>query len=133
MIQYTTQQPTQAQATALYTAVGWEAYTQDVPSLMQALQHSVLITAWAEDNLVGLIRGVTDGHSILYIQDLLVLPAYQRQGIATRLMRQLRSAYPTGQTVLLTDDTGATKRFYTSVGMKDVDAYQLRAFFDDRR
>ncbi|WP_054777240.1 GNAT family N-acetyltransferase [Lacticaseibacillus saniviri] len=128
MIQYTTQQPTQAQATALYTAVGWKAYTQDMPSLMQALQHSVLITAWAEDDLVGLIRGVTDGHSILYIQDLLVLPAYQRQGIATRLMQQLRSAYPTGQTVLLTDDKAATKRFYTSVGMKDVDAHQLRAF-----
>ena len=38
------------------------------------------MAAYDEDRLVGLIRVVGDGLTIVFIQDLLVYPQYQRQG-----------------------------------------------------
>ncbi len=57
----------------LYTDVGWSAYTKDVDRLQQSVENSLyVLTAWHEDELIGLIRVVGDGLSIIYIQDLLV-------------------------------------------------------------
>jgi len=133
MVAYTKVRPTSNQLRALYGAVGWTAYTSDIPALNQAFAHSVYITAWQDTELVGLIRGITDHQTILYIQDLLVLPNFQHQGIATELMQQLMAQYPTGQTVLLTDDNAKTNGFYHAVGMRPVAQHGLRAFFKDTR
>jgi len=133
MITYTKTQPDTNQLATLYAAVGWTAYTKDIAALRRAFNHSVFITAWSDTELIGLVRGITDQETILYIQDLLVLPSYQHQGIATALMRQLTTQYATGQTVLLTDDTPAMQAFYTSVGMQTVDQHGLRVFFKDIR
>ncbi|TVS92655.1 GNAT family N-acetyltransferase, partial [Enterococcus durans] len=79
----------------LYGAVGWTAYTTDSKRLMKAVEQSLkVITVWQEKELIGLIRSVGDGETILYIQDLLVHPAYQKQGIGTELMKQMVEAYP---------------------------------------
>ena len=39
--------------------------------------------------LVGLVRAVGDGHSIAYVQDLLVHPHAQRQGIGSALLKRV--------------------------------------------
>ena len=39
--------------------------------------------------LVGLVRAVGDGHSIAYIQDLLVHPHAQRQGVGSALLKRV--------------------------------------------
>lgn len=58
----------------LYNDAGWTAYTDDLKVLESALSHSLdVITAWEEEELIGLIRTVGDGHTILYIQDILVM------------------------------------------------------------
>ena len=41
-----------------------------------------------DEELVGLIRAVGDGLTIVFIQDLLVCPHYQRQGIGQSLVQQ---------------------------------------------
>lgn len=62
----------------LYNDVGWGAYTQDLEVLKQAILQSLdVITVWNDDKLVGLIRAIGDGLTIVYIQDILVLNAYQ--------------------------------------------------------
>ena len=66
----------------LYQAVGWTNYTNQQQMLEQALSHS-LATYLARDGekIVGLVRLVGDGFSSVFIQDLLVLPSYQRKGL----------------------------------------------------
>lgn len=55
---------------ALYEDAQWTLYTKDMPRLMQAIDQSLsVITAWDRDRLVGLIRVVGDGLTIIYIQD----------------------------------------------------------------
>ena len=73
----------------LYQAVGWTNYTNQPQMLEQALSHSLVIyVALDGDAVVGLIRLVGDGFSSVFVQDLIVLPIYQRQGIGSALMKQ---------------------------------------------
>ena len=101
----------------LYTAVGWTAYTDNPRALEQGFRHSLLVLAAYEgDELIGLIRAVGDGATIVFIQDLLVDPAHQRQGIATALVRAVLARYPeVRQVELVTDNTPRTIAFYRSL------------------
>ena len=84
---------------ALYTAVGWSAYTKDIQQLAMGVQQSLkVITVWDEQQLIGLIRSVGDGETILYIQDLLVHPAYQNKGIGTQLIEKNGTSLSKSQT-----------------------------------
>ena len=62
----------------LYEAVGWTNYTSNPIMLQNALEHSLFIlTARDEEGkLIGFLRAVGDGYSILYIQDIIVRPEY---------------------------------------------------------
>lgn len=102
----------------LYNSVGWTSYTNDSLVMAQLLPGALsYISAWDGDRLVGLIRTVGDGCSILYIQDLLVHPDYQRQGIGQALITQtLETAKNIRQIFLSTENTEKTVQFYRSVG-----------------
>ena len=90
----------------LYNDVEWYAYTQDLEGLQQAIEQSLeVITVWKDEELVGLIRVVGDGLTIIYIQDILVLNSYQNQGIATQLVQQVLKKYKNvRQKVLMTEE-----------------------------
>ena len=63
----------------LYQAVGWTNYTNQPQMLEQALSHSLAIyLARDGEKIVGLVRLVGDGFSSVFVQDLIVLPSYQR-------------------------------------------------------
>ncbi|WP_298594996.1 N-acetyltransferase [uncultured Rothia sp.] len=47
------------------------------------------MTPQGTGRLVGLVRAVGDGHSIAYIQDLLIHPQAQRQGIGSALLKRV--------------------------------------------
>ncbi len=98
----------------LYNDVEWYAYTQDLPTLKLAIEQSLeVITVWDDEELVGLIRVVGDGLTIIYIQDILVLNSYQNQGIATQLMEQVLKKYKNvRQKVLMTEDAPDVRHFY---------------------
>ncbi len=102
----------------LYSSVGWTAYTEDPPSLLAGFRSSLLtLAAYDGDRLTGLIRAVGDGQTIVYIQDILVLPEYQRRGIGTALMRSLLDRFrAVRQIILATDNTPKTIAFYESLG-----------------
>ncbi|WP_050615502.1 GNAT family N-acetyltransferase [Bacillus testis] len=114
----------------LYNDVQWHAYTQDVIVLQQALEQSLdVISAWNGEELVGLIRIVGDGITIIYIQDILVLHAYQNKGIATQLMQQALKKYKNvRQKVLLTEEAPDVRHFYEKNGFQSCDQGSLVAF-----
>lgn len=73
----------------LYQAVGWTNYTNQPLMLEKALSHSLAIyLALDVDAVVGLVRLIGDGFSSVFVQDLIVLPSYQRQGIGSALMKE---------------------------------------------
>lgn len=104
----------------LYEACGWTNYTDSPAMLRNAWMHSLVsYAAYDDDELVGAIRCVGDGHSIVYIQDILVKPEYQRMGIGTMLVGTVCEAFPdVYQMVLLTDDTPRSVSFYESLGFR---------------
>lgn len=106
----------------LYESVGWTSYLRRDGLLREAFARSLLtLAAYDGDQLTGIVRAVGDGVSILYVQDLLVAPSYQRRGIGAQLLTAMLEAFPdVNQTVLLTDDTEATVRFYESAGFQKV-------------
>lgn len=114
----------------LYNDVEWYAYTQDLQVLQQAIENSLdVISAWNGEELVGLIRIVGDGLTIIYIQDILVLNAYQNQGIATQLMKQVLEKYKkVRQKVLLTEEAPDVRHFYEKNGFQSCDKGSLVAF-----
>ena len=109
----------------LYQAVGWTNYTNQPQMLEQALPHS-LATYLARDGekIVGLVRLVGDGFSSVFVQDLIVLPSYQRQGIGSSLMKEaledFKEAY---QVQLATEETERTLGFYRSMGFEILSTY----------
>jgi len=116
----------------LYNNVEWYNYTKDLKVLKKAFENSLLIiSAWDKDNLVGLLRAVGDGQTIMYIQDILINKQYQRQGIGSQLMKSFMDEYGhIRQKVLLTDNEEATISFYKSCGFVTTDSYNAVAFIN---
>lgn len=106
----------------LYRDAGWSRYLEDIQSMMQGIENSLrVITAWDDTTLVGMARVIGDSHTILYVQDILVLGTYQRRGIGSAMLRRLLSPYPAvRQVVLITDDSPMTRAFYASCGFENI-------------
>ena len=104
----------------LYASVGWSNYTNRPQQLEQAFHQSLFVmVAYDEDKLVGLIRAVGDGLTIVFIQDLLVCPHYQRQGIGRSLLEQtlvrFKDVY---QIQLATEQSDKNLAFYRELGFR---------------
>lgn len=105
----------------LYNSVGWTAYTEDPAALEQGFRHSLLILAAYENGeLLGIIRTVGDGATIVFVQDILVFPEKQRSGIGTALLKAVLQRYPNVRQIqLVTDNTPKTVEFYKSCGFSE--------------
>lgn len=119
----------------LYDAVGWVAYTDDPDGLAKGVRNSTfVVTAQDGDRLVGLARVLSDDVSIVYVQDVLVVPEYQRSGIGRQLLERCLARFShVRQRVLLTDDEPHQHRLYRSLGFHDVaqlDGAGLHAFVE---
>ena len=103
----------------LYNDVGWCSYTSRPEMLEHAFEHSLkILGAYDGEKLVGIIRAVGDGYSILFIQDILVLTEYHHRGIGKKLLQTMLDLYPdVYQTELATDCTEKTISFYKSCGL----------------
>ena len=109
----------------LYQAVGWTNYTDQSEMLEQALSHSLAIYVVLDgDAVVGLIRLVGDGFSSVFVQDLIVLPSYQCQGIGSALMKEALEDYKdVYQVQLVTEQTEKNVGFYRSLGFEALSTY----------
>lgn len=72
----------------LREAVGWGIYEEAV--IARSLPNTLYcVCARVDGQVVGMARIIGDGGMVYYIQDVIVLPAYQRQGIGTQMMDRL--------------------------------------------
>ena len=110
----------------LYQAVGWTNYTNQPQMLAQALTHSLAIyLARDGEKIVGLVRLIGDDFSLVFVQDLIVLPSYQRQGIGSALMKQALADYKdVYQVQLATEQTEKNLGFYRSLGFETLSSFQ---------
>jgi len=106
---------------ALYGSVGWSAYAADPESLAMAIARSTyVVTARHDGELIGLARGLSDDVAIFYLQDVLVHPEWQQQGVGRALLTACLERFAhVRQKVLLTDDEERQHRFYESMGYRD--------------
>lgn len=114
----------------LYKSVGWINYTNNSKMLKEAYNHSLKIyAAYVNDSLAGIIRIVGDGFSVIFIQDLLVKPEYQRKGIGTALIKKVLTEYKyVYQIHLMTDNNEKSVRFYKSAGFLMDEDINCRSF-----
>lgn len=115
----------------LYEAVGWTNYTTKPEMLKAAFENSLHVLAAFNEKgiLVGVLRAVGDGASILFIQDILVIPEYQHQGIGTKLLQQTLEKYKNVyQIQLATDNSMKTISFYESNGFTSLTSLNCVSF-----
>ena len=106
----------------LYSEVGWTAYTENMAALEEGYKNSLLVLAAYEgDELLGIIRAVGDGCTIVFVQDILVFPGHQRRGVGTALLKAVLVRYPdVRQVELVTDNIPKTVAFYKSLGFSEL-------------
>ncbi len=106
----------------LYSEVGWTAYTDDMAVLRNGFENSLLVMAAYEgEELLGIIRAVGDGSTIVFVQDILVFPDKQRQGVGTALLKAVMDRYQNVRQIeLATDNTPKTIAFYKSLGFSEL-------------
>lgn len=111
----------------LYHDVSWSAYTSNPKLLDDAINKSLKVwTAWDDDLLIGLGRVVGDGHTIIYIQDILILESYQGNGLGSQFLEMILEEYQyVRQIILLTDNTDKTIKFYEKNGFTQVSKYNV--------
>lgn len=106
---------TENEVIALYAANAWSS-AKKPNELLSALRSShSLVTARHNSQLVGLANAISDGHLVVYYPHLLVLPAYQRQGIGRELMHRMKKKYGHFHQQALLADGNAIK-FYEAMG-----------------
>ena len=120
----------EAEILGLYTSVGWTNYTDNPEMLRNAYLNSLkLYGAYVDGKLVGIIRVVGDGYSVIFIQDLLVHPEFQRKGVGTLLLKKVLCEYDSVyQKHLITEDTEKTILFYKSLGFLENSEIGCKAF-----
>ena len=112
----------EAEILRLYRSAGWTAYTDQPEVLRKGFENSMLTLAAYEGNqLLGIIRAVGDGHTIVFVQDILVFPEHQRKGIGSTLLQAILDRYShVRQIELATDNTPKTIAFYKSMGFREM-------------
>ena len=132
MITYTDEKKfTQQSVQDLFISVGW--VSGKYPSrLYKALLHSsTVLTAWDENQLVGLIRLLDDSEMLAYMHYVLVRPDYQGQGIAGTLVEMAKEKYKDYLYIEIIPEKSKNAAFYEKHGfhcMSDGAAMQLCDF-----
>ena len=114
--------PTLEEYQRLCRAVGWEEGDIDPKRIEIGLRNSLFsVCAILENKIIGCGRIIGDGGIYFYIQDIIVLPEFQRKGIGGRIMdaimEYLRAQAPDGAFIGLMAAKGVSK-FYERYGFQ---------------
>jgi ribosomal protein S18 acetylase RimI-like enzyme len=110
--------PTPEEYNQLRQSVGWGSYERDV--ILQALPNSLYcVCAALNGEIIGMARIIGDSGIAYYIQDVIVKPDYQRQGIGTQLMNKIMEfirAHANNNSVIGLMAVKGKEAFYTRYG-----------------
>lgn len=102
----------------LFSSVGW--MSANYPKrLEKAMSNSdTVISAWDQDQLVGLINAIDDGELTAYAHYLLINPKYQKMGIGRELIEQLKKKYEEYLYLILISEEKKNIAFYEKLGFE---------------
>ncbi len=118
---------------AVYAANRW-SHAREPDRLRTALERADLaLVAVQDENVIGIVRTMSDGAFAVYIADILVLPDIQGQGVGSRLLQAVLDHYPmdTFHHQVLIAERDA-EGFYRRMGLSAVGAFGLTAFIRTR-
>jgi N-acetylglutamate synthase-like GNAT family acetyltransferase len=108
--------PTAKQIIELYENAGLPRPTTDKERIEKMYSHSnLIITAWHNEELVGVCRCITDWAWSCYLADLAVKQAYQKEGIGKKLI-ELTKEKVGGQVMILLLSVPTAMEYYPKVG-----------------
>jgi GNAT superfamily N-acetyltransferase len=113
----------------LYRAHDW-SHANDPERLRTAVRcSSFSVVAVEGETIIGFARAISDEAFAVYIADILVAPARQREGIGRALTKAIQEHYPltTFHHQVLIAERGV-EGFYRRLGMTPVSAFGLTAF-----
>ena len=105
----------------LYNSAGLNRPTTDYRRISQMYVNSnLIVTAWDEDELVGISRSLTDFSYCCYLSDLAVREGYKCKGIGRRMI-EITKEVVGGQTMLLLLAAPSAMEYYPKVGLEKVE------------
>ena len=116
----------------IYLSENWMAYLHDDEALKRAFNNSLYcLGAFCEDKLIGFVRCVGDGEHIIIVQDLIVDPAFQKQGIGTALFKAVWDRYRNVRMFQVNTDIDdeVDNYFYQSFGMKPISDGHMISYY----
>ena len=92
MIQYRFAKPTLEGYRTLFESTGWTSSYRITDDVLEKAIHDswCWVSAFDSDTLVGIGRVLSDGGLYAFVCDMIVLPAYQGQGIGTEILKRLK-------------------------------------------
>lgn len=117
MITYRTDRDfNEEQLRELFQSVNWLSANY-ADRLVVAMKNSAtVVSAWNEDQLIGLINVLEDGALTAYIHYLLIRPEYQKQGIGAEMLRWVKDMYEGYLYILVMAESKEVIPFYQKLG-----------------
>lgn len=113
--------PTTEQIINLYESSGINRPVQDKQRIKKMYENSnLIVTAWNNNELIGVSRALTDFCYCCYLSDLAVSKQYQKQGIGKRLI-ELTKEKIGNQSMLLLLSAPNAMGYYPKVGLQKVE------------
>lgn len=132
MITYTDEKKfTQQSVQDFFLSVGWVSGKYPTRLYKALLNSSTVLTAWDDNQLVGLVRLLDDNEMLAYMHYVLVRPDYQGQGIAGTLVEMAKEKYKNYLYIEIMPEESKNAAFYEKHGfqrMSDGVAMQLCNF-----
>jgi GNAT superfamily N-acetyltransferase len=109
-----------AEIARVFAASGIRRPTQDIARIARMFAHANLVlSAWHEDQLVGVCRALTDFSYCCYLSDLAVDRAYQQHGIGKTLVSRVQEIIGDEVALILLSSPEAMS-YYPKIGFEPV-------------
>ena len=113
--------PATEQIINVYKSSGINRPVDDEKRIKKMYDHAnLIVTAWKDNELVGIARALTDFCYCCYLSDLAVSKQYQKQGVGKRLI-ELTKEKIGNQSMLLLLSAPAAMDYYPKVGLQKVE------------
>ena len=112
---------TAEQLSQVFRTSGIKRPVDNLPRLQKMLDNGdILITAWDDDQIVGIARSITDYSYCCYLSDLAVNKSYQSLGIGKELVRQTQQQISEEVALILLSSPIAME-FYPRIGFQKME------------
>lgn len=110
----------------LFLSVGWKSaeYPEILKKAMKNSSH--IISAWNENQLIGIIRSMDDGCWSANIDCFVVEKSFQKNGIGTLLLTELLKDLKNVKYINVSPDEKKFISFYEKFGFKEIEGSYLQ-------